>query len=362
MARVLYGVMGNTFGHVSRAGAIASRLPEHEFYFVGGGRVPEVLRGLYPVLEVPVARTVYKRQRAVVLGTCGHLARCVAAMPRVRREILALIDHWQPDVAIGDREFFLPHAARKAGLGMFSLDHSHVLQVCRYKVPASQAVSWALSRIEDSLFFDSTRHNLVTSFFHPELKRNNGANELLPPVLRQEAREIRPTQGDYVFIYQTTPTFGALIAAARQLQRPVIVYGYRNEHAVEGNLTFKPFDKRAILEDLAGSAYAVVNAGHNLICEALHFGKPLLCFPVAVSFEQFINAWYVREFGYGDFAASPDFGIGVRVHPTLAMFTRFEAHLDEYRQNIQSKFVNGTDIVTNRVRQLIHEYAAQKSR
>jgi uncharacterized protein (TIGR00661 family) len=351
MAKVLYGVMGNTFGHVSRALAIASRLPEHEFHFVGGGRVPEVLRGVHPVLEVPVARTVYKRQRVSVPGTCGHLARCVTSLPRVRRELLHLIDRWQPDVAICDREFFLPHAARQAGLPVFSLDHSHVLQVCRYRVPASQAVSWSLSRLEDSLFFNYTSHNLVTSFFHPELKRH-GQHELLPPVLRQAAREIRPTQGNHVFVYQTTPTFAALIDLARRLGRPVIVYGYRNECVVEGNLTFKPFDRRAILEDLAGSAYAVVNAGHNLICEALYFGKPLLCFPIANTFEQFINAWYVRQLGYGDFSAG--------FHPTLALFANFESRLAEYRRNIQAGFVDGTDVVTRRVRELIGDYAARK--
>ena len=352
MARVLYGVMGNTFGHVTRALAIASRLPEHEFHFVGGGRVPEVLRGVHPVLEVPVARTVYKRQRVSVAGTCGHLARCVTSLPRVRREILHLIDRWQPDVAICDREFFLPHAARQAGLPVFSLDHSHVLQVCRYRVPASQTVSWLLARLEDSLFFNYTSHNLVTSFFHPELKRL-GRHELLPPVLRQTAREIHPTPGDHVFVYQTTPTFTALIDLARRLGRPVIVYGYRNKCAVEGNLTFKPFDRRAILEDLAGSAYAVVNAGHNLICEALNFGKPLLCFPIANTFEQFINAWYVRQLGYGDFSTG--------FHPTLALFTNFESHLAEYRRNIQAGFVDGTDVVTRRVRELIGDYTARKN-
>jgi len=353
MAQVLYGVMGNTFGHVSRALAIASRLPGHEFHFVGGGRVPEVLRGLYPVLEVPVARTVYKRQRASILGTCSHLARCVTSTPRVRREILDLIHRWQPDVAICDREFFLPRAAHQAGLPVFSLDHSHVLQVCRYKVPASQAVSWSLSRLEDALFFNSTRHNLVTSFFNLELK-GHGQNELLPPVLRPAVREVKPTCGDYIFVYQTTPTFTALIDLLGKLARPVIVYGYRNEHAVERNLTFKPFDKRAILEDLAGSAYAVVNAGHNLVCEALSLGKPLLCFPIANAFEQFINAWHVRKLGYGDF--SPSF------HPTREMFANFESCLDEYRQNIQSKFVDGTDIVTKRVDEVIRDYAQRKSR
>jgi uncharacterized protein (TIGR00661 family) len=351
MARVLYAVMGNTFGHVSRALAMAGRLPEHDFHFVGGGRVPEVLRGLYPVQEVPVARTVYKRQRAYVLATCGHLGRCVASIPAVRRQLLELIERWQPDVAICDREFFLPHAARRAGLPMFSLDHSHVLRACRCPVPVSQAVSWTLGRVEDALFFDATRHNLVVSFFHPPLKRG-GENELLPPVLRQAVRERRPAQGEYVFIYQSTPTFGALIDVARKLKRPVIVYGYRNEPAVEGNLTFKPFDERAILDDLAGCAYAVVNAGHNLICEALHLGKPLLCFPVAINFEQFINAYYVRELGYGDYSTS--------FQPTLEMFQHFEARLDDYRRAIRANFVDGTDAVTARVRAVVADYAAKR--
>jgi uncharacterized protein (TIGR00661 family) len=340
--------MGNTFGHVSRALAVASRLAGHEFHFVGGGRAPEVLRGQYPVLEVPVAHTVYQNQRVSVTGTCGHLARCVASIPRVNRQILELIDRWQPVVAICDREFFLPHAARRARLPIFSLDHSHVLQVCRYRVPASQMISWALARLEDSLFFNNTRRNLVTSFFHPELKPN-GQNELLPPVLRPAVREHRPTTGDYIFIYQTTPTFHALIDVARQLKRSAVVYGFRNERTTEGNLTFKPFDRNAILDDLAGSRYAVVNAGHNLICEALALGKPLLCFPIAGTFEQFVNARAVRELGYGDFSTS--------LHPTLATFANFEPHLDDYCRNIQSRFVDGTDIVVNRVRELIDHYS-----
>ncbi|MGO9243154.1 MAG: glycosyltransferase family protein, partial [Verrucomicrobiia bacterium] len=207
------------------------------------------------------------------------------------------------------------------------------------------------SRLEDSLFFNYTRHNLVTSFFQPELKPDS-QNELLPPVLRSAVQEHRATTGNYVFIYQTTPTFGALIDAARQLKRPVVVYGFRNENAVDGNLTFKPFDKTAILEDLAGSSYAVVNAGHNLICEALAFGKPLLCFPIASTFEQFINAWYVRTLGYGDFSTS--------FHPSLSTFANFESRLDDFRRNIETRFVDGTDAVVNRVRTLIDHYSHKK--
>jgi uncharacterized protein (TIGR00661 family) len=341
--------MGNTHGHISRAFGVATRLTEHQFHFVGGGRVPEVVRDRFPVLPVPVASTVYRRQRSLILPTCGHLARCVAGIPTVRRQILDLIERWQPHVAICDREFFTPHAAAQAGLPMFGLDHSHVLQVCRCHVPAAQTVSWSLSRIEDFLFFDHTRHNLVVSFFHPPLRRR-GRNELLPPILREAARGVRPTQGGHVFIYQSTPTFHALIRVARQLKRSAIVYGYRNEHATDGNLTFKPFDPRGILEDLAGCAYVIANGGHNLISEALHFGKPMFCFPVAINFEQFLNSYYVRELGYGDFSTS--------FAPTLSMFQQLESRLDDCRRAIANGFTDGTEQVLQRVREVIAEYAA----
>jgi len=344
MARVLYGVMGNTYGHVARTQAIVSQLPEHEFHFVGGGRVPELLGKTYPVLEVPVKRTVHKRQRVSVTATMGHIAHCVASFPAVRREILHLIQRWQPEIAFCDREIFLPLAARAADLECISIDHSHVLRACRYPVPPSQCLSWALSRIEDALFFDFTRRNLIVSFFHPELKPGR-RDELLPPVLRSEVRDVPPTQGDHVLIYQTSPTFVRLLEVARELSRPVIVYGFRDMRQVEGNITFKPFHPRAILEDLAGCAYAVVNGGHNLICEALFYRKPVFCFPISTHFEQFVNAWHVRALGYGDFSTS--------LAPTAELFRHFEMRLHEYRENIVKKFNDGTSQVVERVRQLI---------
>ena len=348
--RVLYGVMGNTYGHVTRTHAIVSRLPEHEFYFVGGGRVPEVLGSSYPVLEVPVKRTVHKRQSVSVLSTSAQLIRSVAGFPRVRRKIFELIENWRPDIAFCDREFFLPLAARAAGLRCVSIDHSHVLAACRYPVPAGERISWALSRLEDKLFFDFTRRNLIVSFFHPELKHGRD-DELLPPILRAEVRQRKPTDGDHVLIYQTSPTFTRLIETARKLSRPVIVYGFRNEIAREGNIIFKKFDAAEILDDLASCAYAVVNGGHNLICEALFYGKPLLCFPIAQHFEQFMNAYYVRELGYGDFSTDR--------HPTARLFQEFEKRLDEFQKKIARGFVDGTEIVIKRVRELIEEQNAR---
>ena len=174
-------------------------------------------------------------------------------------------------------------------------------------------------------------------------------DELLPPVLRPAVTQVDPRAGGHVLVYQTSATFRPLLEPLAKLNRPVVVYGYGTKSEERrGNLVFKPYDDRAILEDLAGCAYAVVNGGHNLICEALHFGKPVLCFPIARLFEQFINAWHVRALNYGNFSTNP--------RPGLPVFESFERRLDEYRASIAAagRF-DGTARVVARVREIIED-------
>ncbi|MBI5394837.1 MAG: hypothetical protein HZA91_06015 [Verrucomicrobia bacterium] len=351
MARVLYGVMAATNGHLSRALAIARRLPEHQFFFVGGARLHEAIGGAHPVLTVPVLDTIRGRNRTRLSATCFKGIGSLASIPRVCRRIRETIEQWQPHVAITDREFFLPIAARAAGLGCLSIDHQHIVSACRYPVPLSQRIHRALFLTSLRLLYGFAGRNLVVSFFHPPLKPD-GRHELLPPILRPEVAEVSASAGKHVLVYQTTPTFTPLLDALRQLARPVIVYGFRNEHAVDGNLTFKPFDRRAILEDLAGSAYAVVNGGHNLLCEAFYYCKPVLCFPIAADFEQFLNAWHVRHLGYGDFST--------RAAPAPELFQRFETRLEDYRASIGRQFQDGSAAVVDRVRQLIQQHASER--
>ena len=352
--RVLYGVMGNTYGHVMRTQAIVERLmPEHEFYFVGGGRVPEALgkRG-WNVLEVPVLRTVHRHGKVSVLRVIGQIAGRLLDAPRVVRQVGKLIEDFRPDLAFCDREFFVPIACRWKGLPCVSLDHSHVLKACRYPVPVSERVSWALAMLNDYLLFDLTRRHLIVSFFHPPLRRRmrgrGDVDELLPPVLRPAVTTIAPKAGEHVLVYQTSATFKPLLEPLAKLDRPVIVYGYgtETEHR-KGNLLFKPYSDAGILEDLAGCAYAVVNGGHNLICEALYFGKPVLCFPITRLFEQFINAWHVRALGYGDFCTES--------RPEREVFDAFEARLTGYRAAVAAAAgsFDGTARVVARVREVI---------
>lgn len=355
MAKILYGVMGNTYGHVMRTLAIMSRMPEHEFYFIGGGRVPEAMhKAGYPVLEVPVLRTVHRAGKVSVPKVIGQIAGRIWDLPTQIKRVRGLIADWQPDFVITDREFFLPTACKTAGISCASIDHSHVMKACKYTVPLAQRYSWTLAMINDYLLFDFTRQNLIVSFFHPPIRNARLAthNQLLPPVLRPAVTQIQPSDSGHVLVYQTSSTFRPLLDALRSTRRTVIVYGFGGpgengnpEDGRSGNLVFKSFDPQSILEDLASCTYAVVNGGHNLICEALYYKKPLYCFPIATLFEQFINAWHVKSLGYGD--------LGVLHDADPAHFANFEDRLPEYRSRLANVDVDGTARVVAAMQQLI---------
>lgn len=330
--------MGNTHGHVMRTSAILENLPgQHTVQMVGGGRVPEAFAGRYQVHEVPVLRTVHRRQQVAVDAVVGQIVRRIAELPAVTRRLCTVMEAFQPDLVVSDREFFLPIACRKAGVECLSIDHSHVMKACHYPVPHDQLLSWTLAMVNDWLLFDFTRTNLVVSFFHPPLRRGR-TDRLLRPVLRREVRAAAALRdqppGESIFVYQTSPTFLPLLETLKQSRRRVVIYGMSPENRTDGNLEYRAYDRQRIVEDLAGCAYAVVNGGHNLICEALYFGKPVLCFPIHLLFEQWINAWHVRALGFGDFSLDPN--------PAITVFEAFEQHLEHYQQRLRGADFDGT--------------------
>jgi len=274
----------------------------------------------------------------------GQIVRRMGEAPGVISKIVNLIEQWQPDLAICDREFFLPLACRRVGLRCVALNHSGLLLSCRYPIPPGQRWSWLLAMVNDRLLFDFTRENLSVSFYHPDLLRRK-QDELLPPVLRPEVWDFEPRPGNHIFVYQTSPTFLPLLEVLKKLNRPAIVYGMRNKEVLEESVQFRPIDRRRILEDLSTCAYAVTNGGHNLLCEAFFFGKPVLCFPIANLFEQALNSYYVEQLGFGAccFSRAPD----------PVVFSTFESQLEHFRHNLAHREFDGTDTVVQRVQEVI---------
>jgi uncharacterized protein (TIGR00661 family) len=347
MARILYGVHGTAHGHAIRALTVARRFPEHEFLFVSHAQGAKILASEFPVVEIPGPLTVFRNHKVVMATTLRENLKVLRQSPRSLASLGKIIDRFRPDLAFSDYDFFVPQASRQAGLACLSLDHQHILTLCRHPIPWSQAWASFTTGLAVRLLFSRAQEYVVTSFYRPPVK--SGAQvRIVPPLLRESVLARPSSGGEHVVVYQSVSTFERLIPFLRQIPRPVRVYGFHLE-ARDDNLIFKPPSEGGFLDDLASCAYVICGGSHTLMSEALYFGKPVLSFPIKNAFEQFLNAFYLERLNYGLYSLDH--------RPGPDLLRRFEARLDDFRANL----VNGTFVGNLEVFALLEGFIREKT-
>ena len=327
MSRILYGVMGDAGGHVSEALTISQEMPEHEFLFLGGGKTHDLKKWGYNVEDVPMLSTFYKNNRVDIFRTTENALRALFSTRRIRKRVADIIRNFDPDLILTNYEYFTPLAAADLGRPCVSIDHQHILTHCSYVPPETQVLSRLMTCSSVRHLFSNSLVFLIVSFFHlPPI--NPETTVVLPPVIRAAARETTSIEGDHVLVYQTSPTFFTLFPTLTKIDAKFIIYGFGDKPS-ENNLVFKPNSSETFLEDLASCRYAIINGGHNVICEAIYFGKPILCFPIANAYEQYFNAYYVSHLGYGEYSSV--------ANPSKYLFENFENQVDRFKINIGLK-------------------------
>jgi len=330
MARILYGVHGTANGHAIRALTIARHYTEHEFLFVSHAEGAALLGREFPLANHPNPDTRFRAHRVDTASTVLSSLQFFRHQKPLLRSVLKLIDAFKPDVAISDYEYLVPRAGRLAGLPCLSLDHQHIITMCSHHIPDSQILSSLLTGSAVRYLFSEASHYLLISFFRAPLKKRGA--RLVPPLLRESVLNIEPREGEHILAYQSTSTFKDFFAFLKKLGRPVKAYGFDSDRT-EGNLQLKKYSEQGFLEDLASSSYVICGAGHTLISEALHYGKPVISLPIANAFEQFLNALYIEKLGYGIRAHD--------LHSVLGKIETFETGLDRFRANIKREKFNG---------------------
>lgn len=345
MARVLYGVHGSLHGHAMRALTLARHFSEHEFLFISYDQGASLLQAEFPVVEIPGPVTVYQNQRVALAPTVVRTLRHLAAYPWHLRQVLKVMEEFQPDVALADYDFLVPRACRRVGLPCLSVDHQHIITFCRHCLPWRQRLPQLQLSLVIRLLFSQASHYLVISFFRPPLKPGVRA-WLAPPLLRDSVLARQPREDGHVLVYQSVTPFPGFFSFLKAIPHPVVVYGFhRNQR--EDNLVFKENSEAGFLEDLASCRYVICAGSHTLTSEALYYGKPVLALPCKGAFEQVLNTHYLEQLNYG---------LGLyRLPPWAGVLADFEARLEGFRASICRENFLGNDEVYARVEEFIRE-------
>lgn len=339
MARILYGVMGDSRGHLSRSLAVAQHMKGHEYLFVGAGQVREAEDEGFDYREVPMMQTVLRDNKVDALATLNETLKVLARKRAIVGDLVRVMEEFDPDLILTDYEYFTPLAARKLGRPCVSLDHQHVLTHTKHDPPKAQRFNRFTTNTFIKRFFSKADHYLVSSFYEPP-SIDPDKVEIFPPVLRADVKDHTPTRGDHALVYLRSAHPDWVRDKFKGRRRKYIVYG-RAEPGIEDNLEFKAPSRQGFLEDLASCAHVVSNGGHSLLSESLYYGKPVLCFPSAFFYEQYLNCHFVQKLGYGRFSTDFDFD------PSL--LDEFESRLQEFVAAIGQRDFWGNDRIAARL-------------
>jgi uncharacterized protein (TIGR00661 family) len=343
VARIVYGVMGDSRGHVARAQAVAAQMPHHEFVFVGGGTVSGLAQEGHRVIPAPVLGTRIGGGRVRLLATA---AKAISLVPRLLPAIdrlAGLIADARPDLIVSDCDAFTRMAARRLGRPWVSLDNQHLLTHCRYPIPPGHRTSRLLTLLLIRTLYAGASRTLIT-FFDDVPPKDGGTTRVFPPVVRRAVRELAASQGDHGLVYLRGGAPRGLLDALVRHKRPFVIYGL-GARPPAGALTFKACADAEFLEDLASCRYVLCNGGHSTLSEALYYGKPALCAPVALFYEQTVNAHLLSAAGLG--ACSE----GRRDWQTA--ISEFETRLPELAARVRSKTFCGNTAVAECLEGLI---------
>jgi uncharacterized protein (TIGR00661 family) len=299
MANILYGVNGQGSGHSSRAREILTHLEGvgHAVHVVSFDRGLKNLADDFDVTEIFGMRLTtvdnQVRYRKTVLTNLLSVPRAAASV----RKLNHLAGNWNIQAVITDFEPLACHTGHKLGLPVLSIDNQHCLTYGDISYPEKYKKAAAAAKMVTRIMTPKADAYFVTSFF--EVKPKNKKTFFFPPILRKAVLECKPSEGQDVLVYVTSPT-PELISILKGIRQTFICYGF-NREGREGNVWFKKANNEGFLIDLSRARAVLANSGFSLISEALQLGKPYLAWPVKNQFEQIFNAYYIDKLNYGKY-------------------------------------------------------------
>jgi uncharacterized protein (TIGR00661 family) len=303
MARIIYAVAGEGFGHASRSHLIGQRLIDsgHDVIFAASNKSRAYLKEYFGqrVKEVFGLLFHYRSGRVNSFTTiCKNIVRFPKGFSINHRLYKDCFDTFRPELIIADFEPFSAWWALRHRVPFFSIDHQHLLTHCFLEHPPGNLLARLNAYVVMRCYYGWANSYVIINFFRAPAKVSSAVTA--PPVLRPEVESLKAENSDYIVIYVTHGMNEGRIRRMLHSFAPqkFVVYGF-NKFQQDENITFKERSTEGFLHDIASSKGVVGSAGFSLISECMHLKKKMLLLPLSGQYEQFINAYYVQSLGLG---------------------------------------------------------------
>lgn len=307
--RILYGVVGEGMGHATRSRVVIDHLARsgHAVRVVASQRAYTFLAKRFEGVDAVRVHEIHGlhlryEDNALELGrsVLSNLGRAPEGLARnIATYFEVLRAGPEPEVVVSDFESWAFFYGLNHFLPVISIDNMQIIHRCQHPPGITSDPSFQLAKAAVKLKLPGAWHYLVTTFFHPPVRKER--TTLVPPILRPEILAARREPGQHVLVYQTSAANEALLPFLRTLPYAFRVYGMGRE-GTEGNLTLRPFSETGFVDDLRTARAVLAGGGFSLMSECVHLRVPLFAVPIEGQYEQELNARYLKALGYGDWA------------------------------------------------------------
>lgn len=323
MARIIYGVAGQGFGHSTRSKEIIKHLVDsgHQVLVMSYGQALFFLQKDFNVVEIPGLILSYKNNKLSYWETIFKNTKLLLKQTQSWKEVSKAFKDFKPEMVITDFEPLTCLLAKQNKIPLLSIDNQHQLTNTKVSCKGHKKDLLAAQFIIKTVVWGAKRY-FVTTFYETPIFHKN--TYIFPPIVRQEVLDLQTEKQDYILIYQNSD-FNHLIDIYKTIPEKFVIFGL-NKDEVDGNITYKNYSLNEWLNYLANCKAIIATAGLSLMCEALFLKKPLLAMPIDQQIEQVINAQYLQNKGYGQFTYKF----------CMDDYTQFIANLPKYEKNLES--------------------------
>ncbi|MHC4121546.1 MAG: glycosyltransferase family protein [Planctomycetota bacterium] len=317
MARIIYAVAGEGFGHSSRSHLIGQRFLDsgHDVMFVGSQKSLLYLKQYFGerVKEVFGLSFAFEGER---IDKSETLKRNLLKLPEANRQNDELFkkhfEPFEPELMVSDFEPFSAWWAWRKNVPFISIDHEHMLTLCKLDHPVKNWFSRLTASVVTECHYVGAVVYIVINFFRVPLRIDSAV--LAPPIVRPVVSDLDPTADEHILLYSTTGTGRDRLRKilGKFPGQTFIIYGF-NEDLERDNCIFKKRSTEGFLADLAAARGVIASAGFSLLSECMYLKKKMLLLPLAGQYEQIINAQYIEQLGLGISAEKLD-------EPVIARF------------------------------------------
>jgi uncharacterized protein (TIGR00661 family) len=318
---ILYGVSGEGMGHASHALAIASYLEKkgHNVLIITYGQASEILKTKFKVFEVNGFHLVYDSGKMNYAKTIAFNAQNFCKNIFYQGKLKKILNEFKPDICITDMEPIVALVSYSFSLPLISISNQNRFVNYDNDYPMKFVKDYILAKAAIKMIVPYADYYITLAFSNPG-KPSKKNSYHVPPIIRNEVRELRVKEKNKIVVYLTRDNKN-ILNLLKKIKENFVIFGY-NANKCSKNLTFKK--REDFLSELKDSKGLISNSGFTSIGESIYLKKPYLAVPLKGQFEQVFNALYVEKQGFGKFVETL----------TTEDIIDFISNLDFYNRNL----------------------------